>query len=215
MSKVVSKLTFMLRDLGRGRFWSRRESHIFGESSIRSEDMNSTGLAGSRSRLRPWQVRNCMMSAVGIATLLGGVLIYIRPTVAQGPPLTFEPLAGGFSPDRLRINAKGPSEILQAKIVVQPGGDTGWHTHPGPVIVVVKTGAITEFHGNGCVSVHPAGTVCVESEGEVHRVINQSSVVSESYATFILPPGTQPLLAAVDPGATGCKPGPGGDRHDH
>jgi quercetin dioxygenase-like cupin family protein len=136
---------------------------------------NSTDLAQFRAGFRFRRARNCI-SAVTLATLLGGFLFYMRSAVAQAPPLTFELLAGGFSPDhRVHINAKGPSDILQTKIVVQPGGDTGWHTHPGPVIVVVKTGAATEFHSNGCVSVHPAGSVFFESEGEVHKVINETS----------------------------------------
>jgi quercetin dioxygenase-like cupin family protein len=99
--------------------------------------------------------------------------------------------------------------------VVQPGGDTGWHSHPGPVIVVVKTGAVTQFHSNGCVSVHAAGSVFFESEGEVHRVVNESSVPSESYATFILPHGSPPLQPAADPGSAVCRPGQGNDRNDN
>ena len=82
----------------------------------------------------------------------------------------------------------------------QPGGETGWHTHPGPVVVVVKSGALTEYHSNGCVTVHPAGSVFFESEGEVHRAINQTGEVIEVYATFISPAGSQPLQPAADPG---------------
>jgi len=176
------------------------------EFSIRSGNNNPTHLAQSRTGLRFRRVRNCI-SAVAIATLLGGSLVYMRSAVAQAPPLTFEVLAGGFSPERrVRLQAKGPSDVLQTKIVVQPGGDTGWHTHPGPVIVVVKTGAVTEFHSNGCVSVHPAGSVFFEVPGEVHKVMNQSPVVGEAYATFILPAGSQPLQPAPDPGSRVCRP---------
>ena len=96
------------------------------------------------TQLRP--ARCARLAGVTIAVVLGaGSLTDVRPLYAQLPPVALELLAAGFSPDRrLSIRTKGPSDILQAKIVVQPGGDTGWHTHPGPVIVVVKTGTVTE-----------------------------------------------------------------------
>jgi quercetin dioxygenase-like cupin family protein len=204
MNKVAKKLTFTTMGLEPTSSWSRRKSQIFGESSIRSGNGNPTDFVQSQPGLRSRRFRNSI-SAVAIAALLGGSFVYLRPALAQVPALTFEVLAGGFSPERIRINEKGPSAILQTKIVVQPGGDTGWHTHPGPVIVVVKTGAVTEFHSNGCVSVHPAGSVFLESAGEVHKVINEGSDASESYATFIIPPGSQPLQPAADPGNAVCR----------
>ena len=90
--------------------------------------------------------------------------------------------------------------LLQALLVFQPGGDTGWHTHPGPVVVVVKNGALTEYHRNGCITVHPAGSVFFEKKDEVHRAINQTGGAVEVYVTFISPAGAPPLIPAVDPG---------------
>ena len=204
MNKVARKLTLTALGLELGRPWATRKSRVGGESWTRSGNGNPTDFVQSQTGLRSRRFRNSI-SAVAIAALLGGSFVYLRPALAQVPALTFEVLAGGFSPERIRINAKGPSDILQTKIVLQPGGDTGWHTHPGPVIVVVKTGAVTEFHSNGCVSVHPQGSVFLESEGEVHRVVNQTSAAGEAYATFIIPPGSQPLQPAADPGNAVCR----------
>lgn len=207
MNKVARKLTnHMSSQL---RSWRRTKSHI-PKVSISGAKTSLTDLEESPTGL--WRLGN-RIGAVTLAALVGGVLVYMQPAVAQAPPLTFEVLAGGFSSERVRINAKGPSDILQTKIVIQPGADTGWHSHPGAVIVVVKTGALTEFHSNGCVTVHPAGSVFLESEGEAHRVINESSVPSESYATFIIPPGSQPLQPAADPGSTVCGSNGGNRQH--
>ena len=151
-------------------------------------------------RTRNW------MGAVALATVLGGSLVYMRSAVAQPAPLEFIPLAIGPSSSRIRLNEKGPSDVWQTQIVIRPGGDTGWHTHPGPVIVVLKSGAVTEYHSNGCVSVHVAPTVFFESPGDAHRVINQTSTVSESYATFILPPGSQPIQPIAPPATGVCRP---------
>ncbi len=76
--------------------------------------------------------------------------------------------------------------------------------HPGPVVVVVKSGALTETHSNGCVTVHPAGSVFFEKAGEIHNAANLTGVVSEVYATFLFPVGTQPLIPEANPGGV-CK----------
>ncbi len=146
--------------------------------------------------------RNTLMA---VLTLAG---IMIPPQIALADPtgLDVVPLAQGFSTQhQVRLQAKGPNDVLQAKLVFQPGGDTGWHTHPGPVIVVVKSGALTETKSNGCVTVHPAGSVFYESAGEVHRAVNQTGTVTEVYVTFISPAGAPPLQPVGGPGAASGK----------
>lgn len=139
--------------------------------------------------------------SLALATVAAATFISVRTAFADPVGLNIIPLAQGFSTEReIHLQAKGPNDVLQADLVFQPGGDTGWHTHPGPVIVVVKTGALTEIHKNGCVSVHPAGSVFFESAGEVHRAINQTAGVTEVFATFISPAGAPPLQPAGDPG---------------
>ena len=155
------------------------------------------GSTQQRSRRRGlWRLGMATLVAVSAAGLIGS-----GDARGQVSPLQIIPLTQGYSPEHnLNLHVKGPSDVLQALLVFQPGGDTGWHTHPGPVVVVVKTGALTEYHRNGCVTVHPAGSVFFETKGEVHRAVNQTGDVVEVYATFISPAGTQPLIPAADPG---------------
>lgn len=146
--------------------------------------------------------RNTLLAVLTLA----GTMIPARTALADPTGLDVVPLAQGFSTQhQVRLQAKGPNDVLQAKLVFQPGGDTGWHTHPGPVIVVVKSGALTETHSNGCVTVHPAGSVFFESAGEVHRAANQTGEVTEVYVTFISPAGAPPLQPVGDPGVDSCK----------
>jgi len=120
---------------------------------------------------------------------------------AQTSPLQIIPQAQGQSEDKhVNLHVNGPSDTLVAKLVFQPGAETGWHIHPGPVIVVVKSGALTETHSNGCTTVHPTGSVFFESAGEVHNATNQTHEVTEVYATFMSPTGAQPLIPVPDPG---------------
>ncbi len=120
----------------------------------------------------------------------------------QVSPLQITPLAQGSSYDHnVILHVKGPSDVLQTLLVFQPGAETGWHTHPGPVVVIVKSGVLTEIHSDGCTTVHPAGSAFFEVKGEVHNAVNQTGGVTEVYATFLSPTGTQPLIPASDPGA--------------
>jgi len=124
----------------------------------------------------------------------------------QVAPLQIIGLAQGRGGDNaVNLHVNGPSDVLTAQLVFQPGAETGWHTHPGPTVVVVKNGALTEYHSNGCITVHAAGSVFFETKGEVHNAVNQTGEVVEVFATFLSPAGTQALMPASDPGGV-CRP---------
>ena len=134
------------------------------------------------------------------AAVLALALISVRAVHGQPKGLDIVPLAQGYSPEHnINLHAKGPSDVLQSKLVFQAGGDTGWHIHPGPVVVVVKNGALTEYHSDGSVTVHPAGSVFFEVKDEVHRAANETGAAVEVYATFISPAGTPPLIPVPAP----------------
>ena len=149
-------------------------------------------------------IRRVLGGAV-LAGVLAGSLIYIRSASAQGG-LPIEPIAGGFSPDRLvHLLTKGPSDVLTAKLVLPPSGEIPWHSHPGVAIVIIKSGSLTQYHANGCISHHSAGSAFCEQPGEVHRVVNPStSTPVEIYGTFILPTGSQPLVFEPAPPTRIC-----------
>jgi len=135
-------------------------------------------------------------AAVLVLDLIGGRIAH-----GQVSPLQIIGLAQGFSPTKTpNMHVTGPTDVLQALLVFQPGAETGWHIHPGPVVVVVKSGALTETHSNGCLTVHPTGSVFFETAGEVHNATNQTEGVAEVYATFLSPTGSQPLIPVADPG---------------
>ena len=119
----------------------------------------------------------------------------------QTAPLQIIPQAQGHSTEKhVNLHVNGPSDTLVAKLTFQPGAETGWHIHPGPVVVVVTSGALTETHSNGCTTLHPTGSVFFESAGEVHNATNRTNGVAEVFATFLSPTGAQPLIPVPDPG---------------
>jgi quercetin dioxygenase-like cupin family protein len=144
--------------------------------------------AGNR-RIRPLSWR------IGVAALLAVVAF------SQVSPLQIIPLAQGLNIDKnVILHMTGATNVLQADLIFQNGATTGWHIHPGPVVVVIKSGALTEIHSNGCTTIHYAGSAFFESPDEVHNVINQSGMVTEVLATFLSPAGTQPLIPVPEPG---------------
>ena len=80
-----------------------------------------------------------------LATLLGtGVVLAGGATglvVGAGtgqagatPPsgkLTRKELAVGRLDDRIKISTSGPTDFHIQHVVLEPGADSGWHTHPG------------------------------------------------------------------------------------
>jgi hypothetical protein len=88
-------------------------------------------------------------------------------------------------------------------IDVKPGGHSGWHYHPGPVLVVVKTGTITFYMGDdpSCSpQVHPAGTTFIEKGGMVGIARNEGTVDATVVATFFVPAGGPTRIDAAAPG---------------
>jgi quercetin dioxygenase-like cupin family protein len=78
-------------------------------------------------------------------------------------------------------------DVVVARNTVQPGGSSGWHSHPGGAIVVVQQGQITfnRSVGNHCESItYTAGQTFVERPGDVGDAVNNGSTVTIVIATF-------------------------------
>src|SRR2546425_11127772 len=100
-----------------------------------------------------------LLFITAVIGLIGAAGFQLQKAVAQAPPVAVTSLAHGSSPDPdLKIKAKGPTEMFQDRITFQPGGGTGWHTHPGPALVIVTQGAVTLYQSDGCKKVYPAGS---------------------------------------------------------
>jgi quercetin dioxygenase-like cupin family protein len=106
--------------------------------------------------------------------------------------------------DRYDVELKSHdnTDIAVVNIDVIPGGHSGWHYHPGPVLVVVKTGAITFYMGDdpSCSpQVHPAGTTFIEKGGMVGLARNEGTANATVVATFFVPAGSPTRIDAPAP----------------
>ena len=123
-------------------------------------------------------------------------------TVGRGNVGTFhiKTKADGYDVD---LKSKDNTDILVTSLAVAPGGHSGWHYHPGPVLVIVKTGTMTVYDGNdpSCTGKsHPAGTVFIEEGGVVHIARNEGTVEATMVPTAFLPAGAPGRIDAAAPG---------------
>ncbi len=107
------------------------------------------------------------------------------------------------------IHVQNAGETVVQQIVIGPGGQTGWHSHPGPVVVLIKAGELTLYSSEDptCTPrTYSAGQAFVDSgQGHVHIARNLSlSQNTELWATYFdVPPGGAFRLDAANPGNCG------------
>jgi quercetin dioxygenase-like cupin family protein len=92
----------------------------------------------------------------------------------------------------VELKSHDNTDVAVANIGIAAGGSSGWHSHPGPVLVVVKSGTITRYSADnpGCAAdVHGPGTSFTEQGGHVHKATNQGAEAVVAVATFLAPPG--------------------------
>jgi quercetin dioxygenase-like cupin family protein len=101
------------------------------------------------------------------------------------------------------IHVPEAQETVMQQIIIGPGGSTGWHSHPGPVVVLIKAGELALYSSDDptCTPrIYSAGQAFVESgQGHVNLARNLSTSQNvELWATYfdVLPGGPFRLDAA-------------------
>jgi quercetin dioxygenase-like cupin family protein len=98
---------------------------------------------------------------------------------------------------------KGASDIYVQNNVWQPGGDTGWHSHPGHSLIIVTAGAVTDYESDDpdCKpTVYTQGMGFVDEGGDhVHLIRNEGSVVASTMAVQVIPANATRRIDAAAP----------------
>ena len=89
--------------------------------------------------------------------------------------------------------------------VWQPGGSTGWHTHPGHSLIIVTAGTVTEYEGGDptCTPhLYTTGMSFVDPGGSHSHILrNEStSVIAQTIATQLIPAGQPRRIDVPAPG---------------
>jgi hypothetical protein len=127
----------------------------------------------------------------------------IIPTVLAGP-VVLDSLDLKIEDDdyELELKTKGLSDARVIHFRVVPGAFFGWHTHPGPVFVMVTAGTLTYYDSDDPANGidYPAGTGFVDQGGDhVHDARNHGDVDVEIVAFFLTPFDTPIRIDAPAP----------------
>jgi mannose-6-phosphate isomerase-like protein (cupin superfamily) len=94
-----------------------------------------------------------------------------------------------------------PCDTAVQQATVQPGGSSGWHTHPGATFVAVGQGEGTIYRvvGSDCPGTKiGVGTGFAQMPSELHMVRNEGTVPFTVYTFYVLPRGTASTAIRID-----------------
>lgn len=94
------------------------------------------------------------------------------------------------------------STVVVAKVTWRPGGTSGWHTHPGPVIVTIVEGELELINERDCIArSYTASEAFIDpGQGNIHIANNPSETeCAVAYATFLGVPDGEPATEWVKP----------------
>ena len=106
-----------------------------------------------------------------------------------------------FGPEnRVKLQTQGPVEIAAQRIVIQPGGTLGWHSHPGPTVVTILRGTMSFYHAEDCTMEieYAQGQSFSNMPDEIHMARNEGDVELVVYASYFVSAGTPPVALRID-----------------
>ena len=122
----------------------------------------------------------------------------------SGPPLNIKRISGDW---HVEVKAKSALDVAVQRILFEPGGQSGWHTHPGPVFIQVISGTTTFYESDDpdCTPiVRTAGQGYLDLGEHAHIARNETDEPGEDLVVYFAPPGgtgTAGLrIDAPDPG---------------
>ncbi len=156
-----------------------------------------------------------MLAAVGISAL--GLIAmradatppsgFVGTQIAKGNYGNIDLVAKTDTFD-MKLKTKGDSDVYVTRNVIDPGGYSGWHTHPGPSLITVTVGKITVYDGDDPVcpsKVFHAGDGSFDlGGGHVHMIKNESAAIAETVAVQFVADGEVRRIDAEKP--TNCNP---------
>ena len=92
----------------------------------------------------------------------------------------------------VEVKSKPGFDLAVQSIVFEPGTHSGWHSHPGPVFILVKTGEMTfyESHDPLCQPIRrKAGEGFLDVGDHAHIARNETAQPAENIVMYLAPPG--------------------------
>lgn len=169
-------------------------------------------IRGSRRKKRALLILGTVLLMFAAAS---AVNVIPSAAVDPPPPIVAEPLtARSVFPDEIDMKIKlredgrttvihvdDPSRTVDVRYTVQPGAQFPWHSHRGPVLVNIISGALTYLSAETCGErTYSSGQAFIDpGHGHVHTAYNHGTEPVVFIATFFEAPESGPLLIPADP----------------
>jgi Cupin domain len=109
----------------------------------------------------------------------------------------------GVSDWEVEVEAKAALDVATQIITFQPGGHSGWHSHPGPVFISVMSGTMTFYESDDPTCqpiVRTAGQGYLDRGEHAHIARNETWAPAINVVTYFAPPGAALRIDQPNPG---------------
>ena len=147
--------------------------------------------------------RRLAFGAIAVAVAAGGATIALAntgntATTILGHRATLSDSVQ-VNQDRIKFQTKDPVDLITQKVTFPTLGTSGWHYHPGVVLVVVESGHVTTHDANCQTKTYGPGQAFVESGTDPFMVSNESSTEQAVDIATIASPAGSPFRIETDP----------------
>lgn len=102
----------------------------------------------------------------------------------------------------LSLKTKDDSDVYVVRNTISPGGQSGWHTHPGPSLITVTAGQITVYESDGLCqpAVYGVGDGAIDlGSGHRHNIKNEGAANAVTVVVQIIPKDAGRRIDASEP----------------
>lgn len=151
-------------------------------------------------------IRSLLLSSAIAVVFAGAVL------ATPGSNLTPAFLSRGTVTDTVHYNTgevkfqtKDAVDLVTQTITFGAPSTSGWHSHPGVVLVSVTSGTLVRYDAHCTATIYPAGSGFVESGDHPGLVRNESTTTAAVvHVTYVVPAGTSNAALRADHANPGC-----------
>ena len=109
-----------------------------------------------------------------------------------------------FNTGEVKFQTKAPVDFVVQTITFGAGSSSGWHSHPGVVLVSITSGEMRHYAADCSFEILRKGDAFVESGSQPGLVQNVSGSPLVVHATFVVPAGTSNAHLRIDELNPGC-----------
>jgi hypothetical protein len=103
----------------------------------------------------------------------------------------------------MEVKSKPAFDLAVQTITFQPGGQSGWHSHPGPVFIQVTSGTMTFYESTDPTCspiIRTAGQAYLDHGDHAHLARNESGTAAQTVVAYFAPPGAALRIDEPNPG---------------